>query len=142
MRVAELHVARFTGLERPTDVADVRAVRRAEWIGANTESLAGLLEPAAARIGESMELAQRDALPPEMQAMSGMLAQLSPLLMGAQVGQVLGFLAQRVLGQFDVAVPRSGPGVVMFVVPNIAAVRARLVARRRPTSARSWRSTR
>ena len=119
VRVAELHVARFTGLEAPTDVAEVRAVRRAEWIGANTENLASLLEPAAARIGESMNLAQRDALPPEMQAMSGMLAQVSPLLMGAQVGQVLGFLAQRVLGQFDVAVPRSGPGVVMFVVPNI-----------------------
>jgi putative hydrolase len=119
VRVAELHVARFTGLDAPTDVAEVRAVRRAEWIGANTENLAGLLEPAAKRIGESMDLAQRDALPPEMQAMSGMLAQLSPLLMGAQVGQVLGFLAQRVLGQFDVAVPRSGPGVVMFVVPNI-----------------------
>jgi coenzyme F420 biosynthesis associated uncharacterized protein len=48
-----------------------------------------------------------------------MLAQISPLLMGAQVGQVLGFLAQRVLGQFDVAVPRSGQGAVMFVVPNV-----------------------
>jgi putative hydrolase len=118
-RVAELHVARFTGLEAPTDVAEVRAVRRAEWIGANTENLAGLLEPAAQRIGESMKLAQREAMPPEMQAMSGMLSQLSPLLMGAQVGQVLGFLAQRVLGQFDVAVPRSGPGTVMFVVANV-----------------------
>lgn len=119
VRVAELHVARFTGLEPPTDVADVRAVRRAEWIGANTENLAGLLEPAARRIGESMDLAQHGAMPPEMQAMSGMLAQISPLLMGAQVGQVLGFLAQRVLGQYDVAVPRSGPGAVMFVVPNV-----------------------
>ena len=118
-RVAELHVAKFTGLEAPTDVAEVRAVRRAEWIGANTENLAGLLEPAAQRIGESMNLAQREAMPPEMQAMSGMLSQLSPLLMGAQVGQVLGFLAQRVLGQFDVAVPRSGPGTVMFVVANV-----------------------
>ena len=97
----------------------MRVVRRAEWIGANTENLASLLEPAARRIGESMDLAQSGSLPPEMQAMSGMLSQLSPLLMGAQVGQVLGFLAQRVLGQFDVAVPRSGPGAVMFVVPNV-----------------------
>ncbi|HJR97860.1 MAG TPA: zinc-dependent metalloprotease [Actinomycetota bacterium] len=119
VRVAELHVARFTELEPPTDVAEVRAVRRAEWIGSNTDSLAALLEPAAKRIGESMDLAQREALPPEAQAMSGMLAQISPLLMGAQVGQVLGSLAQNVFGQFDVALPRSGPGAVMFVVPNI-----------------------
>jgi putative hydrolase len=97
----------------------VRVVRRAEWIAANTESLAEVLEPAARRIGESMDLGGEESLPPEMQAMSGMLTQLSPLLMGAQVGQVLGFLAQRVLGQFDVAVPRSGAGAVLFVVPNI-----------------------
>jgi putative hydrolase len=120
VRVAELHVARFTELEPPTDVAEVRAVRRAEWIGSNTDSLAALLEPAAKRIGESMDLAQREALPPQAQAMSGMLAQISPLLMGAQVGQVLGSLAQNVFGQFDVALPRSGPGAVMFVVPNIS----------------------
>ncbi|MGH2630760.1 MAG: zinc-dependent metalloprotease [Actinomycetota bacterium] len=119
VRVAEMQVARFTGLEPPTDWAVLRLARRAEWIGANTESLAGLLEPAAARIGESLGAAQAEAMPPEMQPMGSMLAQLSPLLMGAQVGQVLGFLAQQVLGQFDVAVPRSGPSAVMFVVSNI-----------------------
>jgi putative hydrolase len=119
VRVAELHVMRFTGLEPPTDVAEVRAVRRAEWIRTNTENLAALLEPAAKRIGESIDLAQREALPPQAQAMSGMLAQISPLLMGAQVGQVLGTLAQIVFGQFDVALPRSGPAAVLFVTPNI-----------------------
>jgi putative hydrolase len=119
VRVAELHVMRFTGLEPPTDVAEVRAVRRAEWIRTNTENLAALLEPAAKRIGESIDLAQREALPPQAQAMSGMLAQISPLLMGAQVGQVLGTLAQIVFGQFDVALPRSGPSAVLFVTPNI-----------------------
>jgi putative hydrolase len=124
VRVAELHVARFTGLEPPTDVAEVRAVRRAEWIGANTESLSELLEPAAERIGRSMDLAQREGSSHEMQSMAAMMAQLAPLLMGAQAGQVLGFLAQRVLGQYDVAVPRSGPGTVMFVMPNIRSFEA------------------
>ena len=120
VRVAELHVARFTGLEPPGDVAQVRPVRRAEWVTANAESLRELLDPAARRIGEAMDRATRDQLPPEMQQMAGFMGQISPLLMGTQVGQVLGFLAQHVLGQFDVAVPRSGPGAVLFVVPNIA----------------------
>ena len=120
VRVAELHVARFTGLEPPSDVAQVRAVRRAEWVTANAESLRELLEPAAQRIGEAMDRATREQLPPEMQQMAGFMGQISPLLMGTQVGQVLGFLAQHVLGQFDVAVPRGGPGAVLFVVPNIA----------------------
>jgi putative hydrolase len=120
VRVAELQVARFTGLEAPSDVAQVRPVRRAEWVTANAESLRELLEPAAQRIGEAMDRATREQLPPEMQQMAGFMGQISPLLMGTQVGQVLGFLAQRVLGQFDVAVPRGGPGTLLFVVPNIA----------------------
>ena len=123
-RVAELHVARFTGLEPPTDVAEVRAVRRAEWVNANTESLRTLLEPAAQKIAAAMSEASREALvgdlPPEMQAIGDLFQQLSPLLLGAQVGAVLGFLGQHVLGQYDIAVPRSGPGVLLFVVPNIA----------------------
>ena len=52
--------------------------------------------------------------------MSGMFEQLSPLLLGAQVGTVLGFLGQRVMGQYDIAIPRSGPGSLLFVVSNIA----------------------
>jgi len=124
VRVAELHVARFTGLEPPGDVAEVKPVRRAEWVNANTESLKTLLEPAAQRIsiamGEAARASLGDQVPPEMQAMSGLFEQLSPLLLGAQVGTVLGFLGQHVLGQYDIAVPRPGPGALLFVVPNIA----------------------
>jgi putative hydrolase len=124
VRVAELHVARFTGLEAPTDVAVVTPVRRADWVNANIQSLRELLEPAAQRIADAMGQATREALgpevPPEMLAMGGMFEQLSPLLLGAQVGSVLGFLGQRVLGQYDIAVPRSGPGALLFVVPNVA----------------------
>jgi coenzyme F420 biosynthesis associated uncharacterized protein len=49
-----------------------------------------------------------------------MMQQLAPLLLGAQIGAVLGYLAQRVLGQYDLAVPRPS-GSLLFVVPNIAA---------------------
>ena len=53
--------------------------------------------------------------------MAQVLGQLSPLLLGAQVGTVLGTLAQQVLGQYDIAVPRpDGAGALLFVVPNIA----------------------
>jgi putative hydrolase len=120
VRVAELHVARFTGLEAPADLAEIRAIRRAEWVSASTENLKDLLEPAATHITQAMQRATADQVPTELQAMGGFMAQLGPLLIGTQMGSVLGFLAQRVLGQYDVAVPRSGPGVLLFVVPNIA----------------------
>ena len=122
VRVAELQVAGFTGLEAPSDIPKVEAVRRGQWVQANIEGLRALLEPAAAKIGDAIATAQRDALPEQAQAgVAQMLGQLSPLLLGAQVGTVLGTLAQQVLGQYDIAVPRpDGAGALLFVVPNIA----------------------
>jgi putative hydrolase len=125
VRVAELQVGRFTGLPTPADVAQVRAVRRAEWVNANAESLKSLLEPAALRLTDAIARSAGEQLPeqlpPEMAQFSAVLRQLSPLLLGTQIGQVLGMLAQRVLGQYDIAVPRSAPGQLLFVVPNLAA---------------------
>jgi putative hydrolase len=121
VRVAELQVGRFTGLAAPADVAQVRAVRRAGWVNANAENLKALLEPAAGKLTDAIQRSAGDQLPPEMAQFSAFLRQLSPLLLGTQVGQVLGTLAQRVLGQYDIAVPRSGPGQLLFVVPNLAA---------------------
>jgi len=120
VRVAELHVARFTGLEAPGDVAQVRAVRRAEWVGANLESLRGLLEPAATRAAAATERALRDQMPPEAGGLGGVLGMIGPLLQGTQIGTVLGALAQQVFGQYDVAVPRGGSNALLFVVPNVA----------------------
>jgi coenzyme F420 biosynthesis associated uncharacterized protein len=122
VRVAELQVAGFTGLEAPSDIPRVEAVRRGQWVQANIEGLRGLLEPAAAKIGDAIATAQRDAVPEQAQAgVAQVLGQLSPLLLGAQVGTVLGTLAQQVLGQYDIAVPRpDGAGALLFVVPNIA----------------------
>jgi putative hydrolase len=122
VRVAELQVAEFTGLEPSAEVATVRAIRRAEWITANAEGLRGLLEPAAARMGDALDRAMRDQMPEEAGPMAGLLTQLGPLLQGTQVGQVFGFLATRVLGQYDLAVPREGgAGALLFVVANLAA---------------------
>jgi coenzyme F420 biosynthesis associated uncharacterized protein len=122
VRVAELQVAGFTGLEAPSDIPKVEAVRRGQWVQANIEGLRTLLEPAATKIGDAIASAQREAMPEQAQAgVAQLLGQLSPLLLGAQVGTVLGTLAQQVLGQYDIAVPRpDGAGALLFVVPNIA----------------------
>ena len=122
VRVAELQVAGFTGLEAPSDIPKVEAVRRGQWVQANIEGLRAVLEPAASKIGDAIAAAQQDAMPEPSQAgVAQVLGQLSPLLLGAQVGTVLGTLAQQVLGQYDIAVPRpDGSGALLFVVPNIA----------------------
>ena len=127
VRAAELQIAEFTGLESPGDVAGVQAVRRSQWISSNIESLRGLIDPAAGRIGAAIERSMPAG--PEIEAAGAspgtsvppqMFQQMSSLLLGAQVGSVLGFLAQQVLGQYDIAVPRPEP-TLLFVVPNIKA---------------------
>lgn len=122
VRVAELQVAGLTGLQAPSDIPKVEAVRRGQWVQANIEGLRAVLEPAAAKIGDAIAAAQQDSIPEPSQAgVAQVLGQLSPLLLGAQVGTVLGTLAQQVLGQYDIAVPRpDASGALLFVVPNIA----------------------
>ena len=122
VRVAELQVAGLTGLQAPSDIPKVEAVRRGQWVQANIEGLRAVLEPAAAKIGDAIAAAQQDSIPEPSQAgVAQVLGQLSPLLLGAQVGTVLGALAQQVLGQYDIAVPRpDASGALLFVVPNIA----------------------
>jgi coenzyme F420 biosynthesis associated uncharacterized protein len=117
VRAAELAVANFTGLAAPTDLAPVEAFRRAQWVEANIHGLRELIDPVAARLARVMGEAQGQ--PESMDMMQALMERMAPLLMGAQVGAALGYLGQRVLGQFDLAVPRPS-GSLYFVIPNIA----------------------
>jgi coenzyme F420 biosynthesis associated uncharacterized protein len=124
VRAAELAVADFTGLPSPTELAEVQAFRRGQWVEANVRSLRELMEPLAAKLGRAIGEAQGEWSGSGESQGSGNLMevamrQMMPLLLGAQVGAVLGYLGQRVLGQYDLAVPRPG-GSLYFVVPNIA----------------------
>jgi coenzyme F420 biosynthesis associated uncharacterized protein len=125
VRMAELAVADFTSLPPPNDVAEVAAFRRAQWVEANVGGLRDLLDPVALKLAGAMKGAQTEAfpMPPGVEGSSELLEmvmdRMVPLLLGAQVGSVLGYLGQRVLGQYDLAVPRP-TGSLYFVIPNIA----------------------
>jgi coenzyme F420 biosynthesis associated uncharacterized protein len=126
VRAAELAVADFTGLAPPVDVADVEALRRAQWVEANIRGLRDLIDPIGARLTEALRESHREIQPSAEVGATGpgemlemLLQPMVPLLLGAQVGAVLGHLGQRVLGQYDLAVPRPGGGLY-FVIPNIA----------------------
>jgi putative hydrolase len=122
VRLAELKVQGFTGLEPPRDLPRIDPVRRGQWVQANIEGLKSVVEPAASKLAEAVSRAQGEAPLAETAGFAQqMVRQLSPLLLGAQVGSVLGYLAQHVLGQYDIALPRSDSPALLFVVPNIAA---------------------
>jgi putative hydrolase len=123
VRMAELAVADVTGMDAPPDVTAVRAVRRAEWVQENIRGLRDLFEPAAQQMARALAETrpeQPEGLPEGAQALTAMFDRIAPLLMGAQVGMVLGYLGQRVLGQYELPLPRGGDQALLFVVPNIS----------------------
>lgn len=138
VRLAELQVGGFTGLSPPPDLPRVEAVRRTGWIERNLEGLRAVMEGAVQRLGEALGRAQRELLPegaPPTEA-EQLMGQLSPLLLGAQVGAVLGALGAQALGQYDIAIPRPGPASLLFVVPNIQAFERDWSLE--PTEFRTW----
>jgi coenzyme F420 biosynthesis associated uncharacterized protein len=115
-------VREFTGLVADDATAPLFVVDRAGWIRANTESFDTLLTPVFAKLTEKKG-------PP-----TGFSRAIGSRVTGAEIGGVLGFLAGKVLGQFD---PFHDPaGRLLLVAPNIVHVERELDAD--PTDFRLW----
>jgi coenzyme F420 biosynthesis associated uncharacterized protein len=119
-RIADLadeHVAAVTGLDAAADSALTVVVDRPDWIRANVDSFQILADP----IIESL-LEKTAANAPGAVARS-----VGSRAAGIEIGMVLGYLATRVLGQFELLGPprkvgkESAPGRLTLVAPNIVA---------------------
>jgi putative hydrolase len=126
VRAAELAVKEFTGLATPTHIVRVQAFRRTHWVEESTRSLRSIIDPVAERLARALSDASGPMPAPveafgggNEQMMEALMQRMVPLLLGAQVGGVLGNLGQRALGQYDLAIPRAD-GPLYFVIPNIA----------------------
>jgi coenzyme F420 biosynthesis associated uncharacterized protein len=131
---AERLVGEFTGLRSPDDPARALVLDRQQWVEANVASFHRTLEPFTRRVGERMA---KSAFAPVGRSVAG-----------AEMGVLLGFLAQRVLGQYDLLVPEepAGPGggspdgsnsdAVYYVGPNILSLEKRFGFR--PGDFRLW----
>lgn len=113
-RVAELKVTQLTDLQSTKALSEVKVLTRPQWAEANLEGFRYLIDRLATRLGGQIGGDSLPALP-----LQAAMSQLGPLLFGLQVGFLLGYLSHRVLGQYDLCLPRSSPGVLYFVHPNI-----------------------
>jgi putative hydrolase len=125
-RIAELHVQAATGLDTAVDgrVIEVVPVTEATWAQRSLEAyrplferLAGSLGTKAARPGEGDDLpVEAD----EMPAMFGnLLALLSPVMLGMAAGSMVGHLARRAFGQYDLPIPRPRSPELMVVSSTV-----------------------
>ena len=102
---AERLVGGYTGLAAAAAVPVAEAVDRRGWIEANLASLATVLEPAAERLTGPI----------------GPVNAVVGRLLAVEAGAVSGFLAGRVLGQYEFpALEPDQPARLLFVAPNLA----------------------
>jgi coenzyme F420 biosynthesis associated uncharacterized protein len=121
---AEHLVAEHTGLRAPGR-AHAQVVDRGSWVSANITSMRRLLEPLTARVGERMA--------------SSRVAPIGRRVAGTETGVLLGYLAQRVLGQYDLLVlddDAHAADAVYYVGGNILALEKRFAFR--PRDFRLW----
>jgi len=112
-------VAAYTRLHPSGPLPPPEIVSRAEWITANLQTMKPILDPLSGKIGEGM-----GALGAPVRVAGG-------LVLAAQVGALTGYLAQRVLGQYDLGLldPTITPRL-LFVGPNLYLAAAKLEADR------------
>ena len=120
---AEALVADYTGLRAPGP-ARAQVVDRGSWVSANISSMQRLLAPLTARVGERMA--------------GSRVAPIGRRVAGTETGVLLGYLAQRVLGQYDLLVldDDASADAVYYVGGNILALEKRFAFR--PRDFRLW----
>ncbi len=123
IRVAELHVAEATGLAvSSTGVLSVRAVSPSEWALRTLEAWKPRLEAMATRMNTAIAPGAPEDLgagegDPMAQLFSNLPQVLGPFLFGLQAGSMVGQLATRAMGQYDLPIPRP-PSDELLMVPN------------------------
>ena len=115
-------------LTLPVDVIDRRT-----WARRHLDGLRPVLETLATTMQDSLA-ADLDAaddedvqeltsgmlgMPMEASGMRGLMAMLGPILLGAQTGSMIGYLAQYALGAYDLPLPSVDAPRITFVAPNI-----------------------
>jgi coenzyme F420 biosynthesis associated uncharacterized protein len=144
---ADLAVAEFTGLGGELSPPVAEPLDRGEWVEANLATLRRILRPLAEKVAERKAWKATGPVPAAMRSSTRAIA-------GAQAGTLLGYVGQRVLGQYDLPVPgpdqtalangngavpavrAQGEGTVWYVVPNIVATERRHGFR--PADFRLW----
>jgi len=121
LRVADLHVAEATGLSTAPlgGLLSVQAVTSSDWALRTLQAWRPLLESLATSLGRITQPevpAEELAMDPMAKLLGNLPQAMAPLLFGMQVGSMVGHLASRAMGQYDLPVPRP-PSDELLIVP-------------------------
>lgn len=103
VRTAQLHMGEMPGLTQREP--GLSLLTRRDWAAASVRGFDFLADPLAGTLGDGEGAA--------------MLPGLFPIMLGLQIGSMVGSMSLRVLGDFDAGLPPSARDSVTLVKPNI-----------------------
>jgi coenzyme F420 biosynthesis associated uncharacterized protein len=110
-RRLEPAVVGYTRLDPGPGSPPAELVDRAEWADANLTTLSHLLEPVTERMSDRLAAAG---------PIAGPLRMAAGATVAAEAGLVIGYMSQRVLGQFELSlIQQEAPTRLLFVAPNL-----------------------
>ena len=113
--VAELRIQATADLPAPSP-GDLNPTDRTTWALENQQTFRILVEPLGDKFtGGFAGIPGAESLG----QMGAMLQPLGPALLGMQAGTMVGFMAHRVLGQFDTGIPAIDHDQPYLIVPNV-----------------------
>src|ERR1700744_5315943 len=108
---SERRVTPYTGRAPARPLPPPEGIGRREWVQTNIKAMRGLLDPVLDRAGDGL-----GPLKPAAKLAVG-------VVVTTEVGVVLGYLAQRVLGQYELVLldeaEATTPPRLLFVMPNL-----------------------
>ena len=131
-RVADLHVADASGLATSTTGRPVTVVplTRTQWVLQTLDAYRPLFDGLAKAVGKRSDppatveehpafLGDADDVAGEA-FMAQLMQMLSPMMLGMTAGSMVGHLATRSFGQYDLPVPRAAADELSVLVGNVA----------------------
>ena len=108
----ERELVAYTGLTPAAPIPPAEAVSRGDWAEVNVDSMATMLDPVTKRMGSRFSGAG---------AFAGPLRIAAGATVAAEIGLVVGYMSQRVLGQYELSLLEpERPARLLFVEPNLA----------------------
>src|SRR3954463_8037933 len=107
-----LTLSDYTGLTPVGALPSPETVSRGEWAEVNVDAMADMLEPVTERLGKRVVGAG---------SFAGPLRIAAGATVAAEIGLVVGYMSQRVLGQYELSLlDPARPARLLFVEPNLA----------------------
>lgn len=107
---ARVRVEKYTRLTPTRAIPEPQSVERREWLEINHTSMKAMLDPLSSKLDRP-----------------GFTGAIGGVLVGAEIGALTGYLAQRVLGQWElVLLDPTAPERLLLVAPNLREAAARL----------------